>query len=83
MTLKEIFAKMLLRLKGLSVDMAQALVDEFQTPQQLRSALLNAESPKHQTQLILDLTYGLQGKRKIPKTIAEALVKFWTEMDIS
>jgi len=83
MTLKEIFAKMLLRLKGLSVDMAQGLVEEFPTPTQFRDALLSVDTIDQRIKLIQDVSVGLQSKRKITRPLAEALAKFWTQLDLN
>lgn len=78
LTVREVFAKTLLRLKGLSVEMAQAIVTAFPCPALLRGALLEAPSHLHRVQLLTDLRLGIEAKRKLPKTIAEAVVKFWT-----
>jgi hypothetical protein len=88
-----VFAKCLLRLKGLSVEMAQAIVTAHPCPALLREAALAAGSQVMNricimmkivfvqtaaVALISDLRYGIEAKRKVPKTIAEAVIKFWT-----
>jgi len=78
LTVTEVFAKMLLRLKGLSVDMAQSIVKKYPTPRDLMDAYSRCDNGVEKIHLISDLPYGLEGKRKIPKTIAEALMKFWS-----
>jgi ERCC4-type nuclease len=78
LTVTEVFAKMLLRLKGLSVDMAQTIVRLYPTPRDLMEAYAMCGNGVERVKLIADLAYGLEGKRKIPKAVAEALLKFWT-----
>ena len=74
----EVFAKMLLRMKGLSVEMAQAIVSQFPTPRDLLNAYNDCDSVPEKIKVITDLTYGMENKRKIPKSVAEALMKVWT-----
>ena len=79
----EVWAKMLLRMKGLSVEMAQTLVTHFPTPSHLLEAYDNCSSSAEKIKLVSDLTYGLENKRKIPKSIAEALMKVWNNASLS
>ena len=79
----EVWAKMLLRMKGLSVEMAQTLVSHFPTPSHLLEAYDNCSSSVEKVKLVSDLTYGLENKRKIPKSIAEALMKIWNNASLS
>ena len=83
LTVGEVWAKMLLRMKGLSVEMAQTLVTHFPTPRHLLEAYENCSSSAEKIKLVSDLTYGLENKRKIPKSIAEALMKFWNNASLS
>ena len=78
LTVGEVFAKMLLRMKGLSVEMAQAIVSQYPTPRDLLNAYNNCDSVPDKVKVITDLTYGMENKRKIPKSVAEALMKVWT-----
>ena len=79
----EVWAKMLLRMKGLSVEMAQTLVTHFPTPRHMVEAFNKCSSSTEKGKLISDLTYGLENKRKIPKSIAEALMKVWNNASLS
>ena len=78
LSVTEVFAKMLLRLKGLSVEMAQTIVKKYPTPHILMEAYSRCDNGVERIKMISELAYGMEGKRKIPKTIAEALMKFWT-----
>lgn len=82
LTIREVFAKTLLRLKGLSVEMAQAIVAAYPCPALLREAALPLPAPAR-VALLSNMQYGMQGKRKIPKTVAEAVIKFWTSDSLS
>lgn len=81
--LQEVFAKMLLRLKGLSADMAQAIIQQFPTPNSLISAFSKVHSETAKLKIIQDISYGLEAKRKIPKSVAEAILKFWTNSNLA
>jgi len=83
LTLREVFAKMLLRLKGLSVEMAHSITQKYPTPRALKDAYNKAGSEANKIKLINEMTYGIEGKRKIPKNIAEAMVTFWTKNNIN
>jgi len=78
LSVTEVFAKMLLRLKGLSVDMAQTIVKIYPTPYHLMEGYNKCDNGVERVKMISELAYGMEGKRKIPKSIAEALMKFWT-----
>jgi len=82
LTVTEVFAKMLLRLKGLSVDMAQTIVRVYPTPRHLMEGYSKCDNGVERVKLISDLVYGMEGKRKIPKAVAEALMKFWTSASL-
>merc|ERR1712192_86362 len=82
LTVREVFAKTLLRMKGLSVEMAQAIVESYPCPALLREALLTLPEPSR-LPLLTDIRIGIEGKRKLPKAIAEAVIKFWTSDCIS
>jgi len=91
LTVREVFAKTLLRMKGLSVDMAEAIVATYPCPALLREALLDVPETSR-LPLLTNIKYisilslylpllvriGTEGKRKLPKAIAEAVIKFWT-----
>ena len=106
LTVREVFAKTLLRMKGLSVDMAevclnknritiisnsQAIVATYPCPALLREALLDVPETSR-LPLLTNIKYisilalylpllvriGTERKRKLPKAIAEAVIKFWT-----
>ena len=79
----EAWAKMLLRMKGLSVEMAQAIVSHYPTPRHLLDAYSCCHTAAEKTKLLSDLTYGMENKRKIPKSVAEALMKVWTLNSLS
>ena len=79
----EAWAKMLLRMKGLSVEMAQAIVSHYPTPRHLLDAYSCCQTAAEKTKLLSDLTYGMENKRKIPKSVAEALMKVWTLNSLS
>ena len=83
LTVGEVFAKMLLRLKGLSVEMAQSIVSSYPTANVLINAYGSCSSNNEKIKLISDLTYGIENKRKIPKSVAEALMKVWTNDNLS
>ena len=70
---------MLLRMKGLSVDMAQAIVPQYPTPRDLREAYNKCGTDQEKVKMLNDLTYGIENKRKIPKTVSEALMKVWNK----
>ena len=74
----DVWAKMLLRLKGLSVEMAQAITSHYPTASSLVQAYENCGSEQERTKLLTELTYGMENKRKIPKGVAEALMKVWS-----
>ena len=74
----DVWAKMLLRLKGLSVEMAQAITGHYPTASSLVQAYSTCSSEQEKVRLLSDLTYGMENKRKIPKTVAEALMKVWS-----
>lgn len=73
----EVWAKMLLRLKGLSVDMAYAIVTRYPTLRDLLDAYSACSTPTEKIKLINEITYGIENKRKIPKNVAEAVMKVW------
>jgi len=77
LTVKEVFAKTLLRMKGLSPEMAQAIVETYPCPALLRDALLAVPEPSR-LPLLTNIRIGIEEKRKLPKAIAEAVIKFWT-----
>merc|ERR1712013_494715 len=77
LTVREVFAKTLMRMKGLSVDMAQGIVAVYPCPALLRNALLDVPESARLA-LMTNIKIGIEGKRKLPKAIAEAVIKFWT-----
>ena len=79
LSIGEVWAKMLLRMKGLSVDMAQAIVSQYPTPRDLREAYNKCGTDQEKVKMLNDLTYGIENKRKIPKTVSEALMKVWNK----
>jgi len=76
LTVREVFAKTLMRMKGLSVDMAQGIVAVYPCPALLRNALLDVPESARLA-LLTNIKIGIEGKRKVPKAIAEAVIKFW------
>lgn len=78
-TAGEVWAKMLLRLKGLSVEIAQSITGQYPTAAHLLAAYTTCPTAEQRVKLISSLTYGLEGKKKIPKGVAETLNKFWTD----
>ena len=58
LTVTEVFAKMLLMLKGLSVDMAQTIVREYPTPRDFVQAYTMCGNGVQRMKLIADLAYG-------------------------
>ena len=74
----EVWALMLLRMKGLSVEMAMAITNLYPTPASLVLAYRNCNTVQEKIKLLSDQTYGMENKRKIPKSVSEALVKVWS-----
>ena len=78
MTVGEVWGKMLLRLKGLSVEMAQAIISQYPTPTSLVRAYKACSTAQERIKLLTAMSYGMENKRKIPKTVSEALMKVWS-----
>ena len=74
----EVWALMLLRMKGLSVEMAMSITNLYPTPASLVLAYRNCNTVQEKIKLLSDQTYGMENKRKIPKSVSEALVKVWS-----
>lgn len=74
---------------------SQAIVETYPCPALLREALLTLPEPSR-LPLLTNIRYfsilasfapsfvriGIEGKRKLPKAIAEAVIKFWTSDSI-
>jgi len=54
----------------------QGIVAVYPCPALLRNALLDVPESARLA-LLTNIKIGIEGKRKLPKAIAEAVIKFW------
>ncbi|KAL3279187.1 hypothetical protein HHI36_016700 [Cryptolaemus montrouzieri] len=79
-TVKEMFIKQLLQLKGLSIEKALAIVEMYPTPQLLMSAF--EESQTKNVNIISNIKYGKLGK-KIGPLLGNIIHQLFTKMSFS
>ncbi|XP_044761117.1 crossover junction endonuclease MUS81 [Coccinella septempunctata] len=76
-TVKEMFIRQLLQIKGLSVDKAFAIVEEYPTPRALKDMII--ENEKKSVNILSNIKYGKLGK-KIGPLLSETLYMFYSKM---
>ncbi|XP_065066521.1 crossover junction endonuclease MUS81-like [Rhopilema esculentum] len=77
LSVKEMFAKQLMQLKGVSADKAASIVSVYETPKRLMTTFEKCKTDEEKDSLLSDLTYG-KTKRKIGPMLASQIRMLYT-----
>ncbi|ODM90547.1 Crossover junction endonuclease MUS81 [Orchesella cincta] len=80
--IKEMFARQLMRLKGLSVDKAYAIIQKYPTVDHLLNAYSECETDKQKEKLLANISFGLGG-RKIGPSISSKVSRLYNSTSLS